>query len=451
MRLIVLLVLGFLAAPVAHAQNQAEEFRVYTEHPRLFLRPQRMRLLKRERERQSMRWRQFETLILGKAQMPEPGFALGLFYAITGNAEIGKQAVEWALGPGSDLRQLALVYDWCQDALTEGQSKALSTKIRKALSGATQPNLLAQRARLLATIAIAEQDQGATERILRDATQTWWRAKMAPELNAGAELDPGAEVQALLEILHAERDNLNIDLRSDAPKYFKTLPEFEVLCNYPAPYPATENEYRIPVYKELGDPDVNRAALARAAGLSTVAYDSNALECQFLQGWLIQDRFILRGVFGAPYEFLWANPYQPGLAYAHLPTIFHDERSGTLLLRSSWDEDATWFALYQGQAQLFNDGKITVLTQQGPLRAKPEPIELGKATIIVARDDLRFKADNEQIFVIGGKPRAKYDVEVDDEELTELDADAGGTVELRFKDSFSPGVRIKETANAGNK
>ena len=33
-----------------------------------------MRLLRRERERASLRWQQFETLMAGGAAMPEPGF-----------------------------------------------------------------------------------------------------------------------------------------------------------------------------------------------------------------------------------------------------------------------------------------------------------------------------------------------------------------------------------------
>ena len=45
-----------------------------------------------------------------------------------------------------------------------------------------------------------------------------------------------------------------------------------------------------------------------------VAYDTNGLQNQFLQGWLIQDRYLMMTPFGAPYEFLWANPYQPGRA-----------------------------------------------------------------------------------------------------------------------------------------
>src|SRR5438067_12120529 len=89
-------------------QGSESEFRVYTEHPRLFLRPQRLRLLKRERERQSMRWKQFELLVAGAAQMPEPGFAGSLFYAVTGDKAVGTRAIEWALGPATDLRQLAI-------------------------------------------------------------------------------------------------------------------------------------------------------------------------------------------------------------------------------------------------------------------------------------------------------------------------------------------------------
>jgi hypothetical protein len=441
MRPIQILLLVALLTPILPAET--EEFRVYTEHPRLFLRPQRLKLLKRERERQSMRWRQFELLVSGSAQMPEPGFALALYYAVSGNAAAGKRAVEWALSPATDLRQLAIVYDWCQDALTEAQSKALAAKIRKAAIPA-QTAIPAQRDRALAAVAIAEQDQNFAEATLRELTEKWWRGSLAGKLNAGANPDPGADIQAMLETLHAVRDNLTIDLRPAASDYLKTLPLFQVICNYPSPLGATENEYRIPVFTGNGEPDLTRATLARAAGLSMVAFDNNALECQFLQGWLIQDRFMLRGAFGAPYEFLWANPYQPGLSYSHMALVLHEKRSGTLFLRSDWDEDATWFALYEGQFQLFRDGKITVLSSKGPLGAKPEPIRVGAASVVVGRDPLRFQAEPGHLFVIGGKPRSKYNVEVDDEELSQLTTDAAGTLELLFQEDRTPGVRIKE-------
>src|SRR5512142_1155267 len=99
------------------AQTAGETVTVSSDHPRLFLRSNRLRLLKRERERTSARWQQFETLMAGHAPMPEPGFADALYYQISGNAESGKRAIAWALRPGADLRQQAIVFDWCQSLL----------------------------------------------------------------------------------------------------------------------------------------------------------------------------------------------------------------------------------------------------------------------------------------------------------------------------------------------
>src|SRR5579872_3268938 len=102
----------------AFAQNPGpsadEDYHVYTDSPRLLLNKQRLRLLQRERSRQSMRWTQFNALITGGAPMPEPGFALALYYQVARDEAAGKKAVEWGLGnnvdPQTDLRQLALVY-----------------------------------------------------------------------------------------------------------------------------------------------------------------------------------------------------------------------------------------------------------------------------------------------------------------------------------------------------
>src|SRR5690349_18583609 len=94
--------------PVCVGQT-TEDYRAYSEPPRLLLRPQRLRLLKRERERQSMRWEQFRTLMAGHAQMPEPGFAGALYHAVTGEADAAHQAITWAAS-ASDVRQMALVF-----------------------------------------------------------------------------------------------------------------------------------------------------------------------------------------------------------------------------------------------------------------------------------------------------------------------------------------------------
>src|ERR1700683_790458 len=96
------LVLASLLILSLRSQTE-EEFRVYTEHPRLILTAQRLRLLKRERDRESQRWRQFDLLVKGSANLPEPGFALALYYAISGDDAAGQRAVAWALGPAGEL------------------------------------------------------------------------------------------------------------------------------------------------------------------------------------------------------------------------------------------------------------------------------------------------------------------------------------------------------------
>ncbi|HLK20872.1 MAG TPA: hypothetical protein VKT81_18095 [Bryobacteraceae bacterium] len=439
-------ILALLLATLAPAQD---EFRVYTEHPRLFLTKQRLRLLKREHERDSMRWRQFDLLVRATAEMREPGFALALHYAVTGDATIGKRAVDWAVGPGTDLRQLALVLDWCQPLLAPSQSKALEAKIRKLAEQKTGSDIPVTRDRVLAWIATADEAH-SEESPLRDVVKDWWRGALGPKLADGKTMVAPDQLFALLEILHATRDNLKIDLREEAPDYFRELPTYEVLANYPAPLPAPENEYRIPVYQGTGQPDLDRAALARAAGLSTVAYDNNALESQYLQGWLIQDRFMLQGVFGAPYEFLWANPYQPGLSYFQLPVFFHDPHSGALFLRSNWEDDAVWFGIYQSEAQLFRDGRVTVLNQKGPLPPKAEGIPVGETNVLVGRNPMQFAMEGGRVLVVSLKPHTKYLIETDDEEMSEYESDGAGTLVLEYPGDWAAGVRIQEAMNGSN-
>ena len=66
--------------------------------------------------------------------MAEPGFAWALYYQVTRQAAAATKAIEWALGEGADLRQLALVFDWCGPALTPAQSDRLAAKIQSALA-----------------------------------------------------------------------------------------------------------------------------------------------------------------------------------------------------------------------------------------------------------------------------------------------------------------------------
>src|SRR5215472_13352899 len=117
------LAMAFCACTLSALAQTEDPVAVFTEHPRLLLRPQRLRLLKRERERASVRWQQFATLVEGSAPMPERGFAWALYYQVAGDPAYGRKAIEFALSPAAEPRQQALVFDWCQDLLSESQSR----------------------------------------------------------------------------------------------------------------------------------------------------------------------------------------------------------------------------------------------------------------------------------------------------------------------------------------
>ncbi len=290
-------------------------------------------------------------------------------------------------------------------------------------------------------MAIADRlpDHGAA--VLAGIVDQWWRPEIVRKINAGLPAIPREQIYSLFEMLHAIHDNLGIDLREDVPDYFKALPTDHLVSHYPAPYPAPENEYRVPAYVRDGDPDLTEAALSRAAELAMVAYDSNAAENQFVQGWLMQDRFMMRGGFGLPYEFLWANPYQPGLSYFQEPLVYHDAVTGHVFARTSWDEDAMWLGYFDGHLQLFRDGKIQSLKPG----ATTEPVHVGEAIILTARDieSGQFRADAEAVFILKLAPKARYAVEIDDQELREEETDTGGTLVLSLAEGIATGIRVK--------
>jgi hypothetical protein len=174
-----------------------------------------------------------------------------------------------------------------------------------------------------------------------------------------------------------------------------------------------------------------------------VPFDSNAPESQMLQGWLMHDNFMLRSTFGTPYEFLWANPYHPGLSYYLAPMVFHDEIFGRLFVRSSWDESARWLGFFDGELQLFENGSVTVLNPQ----LSTEPMSVDTAVIFFGKNAQKFQtivAEDEAAFVLGLKPRTTYQIEVDDQEMAEGNTDSGGILELKLPRKMQTGVRIHE-------
>jgi hypothetical protein len=417
---------------------------VFTEHPRLLLPPQRLRLLKRERERGSIRWVQFEALIRGSAPTPESGFAQALYYRIAGDAAVGRKAIGSALGPGTDLRQQALVFDWCQDLLTPAQSTQLAARLERAITAPPTDNSLASvRSRALASIALFDHVPQSPGRELDRIVRGWWERKTVPALLAGRDVIARDDAYPLLELLHAVRDSTNVDIRESCRRFFKDFPIEHLISHYPATYPAAENDYRIGASRGAGEPNLRMAALSRAAELAMVAFDVNAPESQVLQGWLMHDRFLLRGPFGAPYDFLWANPYQPGLSYYHVPLIYYNADFGRLFVRSNWEDSATWFGYFGGTAQLFRDGQVTVLNPD----LTSGPIGLTEAVVFFGRSARRFRTtveEDEVVFVVGLKPLQMYLVEIDNEEAYEAPTDVGGIMIIDVPHKVEVGVRMSE-------
>ena len=253
-----------LSAVRVRAQNRPDGFRIYSDSPRLFLRPARLKLLRRERERQSLRWEQFESLWNGNAPFPEAGWAAALHYQIAQDEGAGKRAVAWAAGPGNDVRQIALVADWCAPLLAGQEQARVLGKLQRAIGGGPPKTIGEARDRALAAIALNDAQPDATEKVLREVFEGFWLNTFVASLEEARSRVPNADACAMMELLHAVRDNINFDLRDTFPKWFRDYPVIHLMAHYPAPWPASENEFRIPADEtiEKTGPDVRKAALS---------------------------------------------------------------------------------------------------------------------------------------------------------------------------------------------
>ncbi len=426
-----------------------ESFQVYTEGPRLFLRPARLKLLRREKERRSLRWEQFDNLWLSAPQYPEFGWTAALRYRIADDGSAGGQAVAWAAGTATDVRQIALILDWCGPLISTADRALIIPKLEKVVTAPLRSAMTLDEARnrVLAAVALTDAKPAVAEKALRELYGGFWIGSFVPGLKAGRIHVPNAEANALVEIMHAFRDNLNFDLRETFPQWFKDYPLIHVLAHYPEPFPAAENEYRIPADAAMDQkgPDPAKAVYSRSAELAMVAFDANAMETQLLQGFLMNDKFLMRGTLGIPYELMWANPYQPGLSYYHIPLVAHDAVGGELYVRSSWEDDARWLGFFGGGLQVFGGGELKMVDP----KVAHAPIDVEEATVFFARGEAKFQVparpqptaaptDSEQgavdalddVFIIGLDARRRYHVEADGEGMFGASSDGGGIIYL---------------------
>ena len=434
---------GLPALTLLGQQSRPDSFRAYSDAPRLLLRPARLKLLKREQERRSLRWEQFETLWDGNAPFQELGFVQALRYQVAEDKEAGVRAVAWATGPADDIRQIAIIADWCDDIIKGSDRQQIYAKLQKAAADPKPVKTIAEaRTKVFAAVALSDAQPAISEKTLQSVFDGFWMGTLIPGLRSGQITVPNADAYALLELMHAFRDNLTYDLRETFPAWFRQYPVQHLMAHYPTPFPGSENEYRIPADVAIGKtgPDVRKATMSRAAELAMVAFDTNESASQLLQGWVLNDRYVMRSTLGIPYEFLWANPYQPGLSYYHIALALHDEIGGQLFVRSSWEDDAQWVGFFGGQLQVFREGEISNIDP----KTSREPLDIDAAIILFARQQRKFqtpetkaadKADGAKeedlnVFVVGLEQKRAFHVEVDGEEMVEYRSDPGGIVYL---------------------
>jgi hypothetical protein len=302
----VLTVLLFLLAPAVLAM--ADDAR---HTPQLLLNAQRIRRLKRDRERNTARWVNFENRIKTAPDSPERGFELALYYAITGDETKGREAIAWALSHQS-VRQAALILDWCAPLVSADETKKLS--------GCPGPP--ADKTHFVAARDCTFQ-QIASRAELTLPTDEFLREQFAWLMDDG--FKNSSELYALFEWIYAVRADKRIDLRESAAHFFSSLPVELLLSAKP---------------RELNSPDW----MKHAAALALVAIDPNLPGSQFLQSWALEDGQTLREGPGVAYELLWADPYLPGVGYQNMESWVYDDQ-GRLYARSGWDLDSCWIEI----------------------------------------------------------------------------------------------------------
>lgn len=283
--------------------------------PKLLLTAQRLRRLERDRTRQTVRWTNFDNRVNTVPDSPERGLELALYYAITHDEKRGSEAVAWALAHPSERRQVAFVLDWCAALISANDKQRLVAA--SSAPGTGSKSSIGEQARDALFLAIA------LDRDLTEAASPEWK-QVLDELRGGA-FEDGAALFAACEYLTAVRSAQHVDLRRDDPKFFLGLP-VEFLLSLRPP--------------KVQSPD----RMTHLAALALVALDPNSESAQFLQGWAIEDRQMLRDGPGVAEELLWADPYLPGVGYQNLDPWIYDTH-GRLFARSAWTADACWIAL----------------------------------------------------------------------------------------------------------
>lgn len=402
------------------------EYRVYNEHPRIWLDESRLGRLQHDAERGTTRWQRLAELLEQPDELQEPAFAEALAYQSTGNETYGRSAIDWALAAerrfseAGDFRQGSLVFDWCQPLLSAAEREKLVDGLAAAVQAAADSpklDLLQTRNGLLAAIAISGDWPGA-EAAIGKLLQRHWSENLEPLMEKGQAADRADELQAAIEICLAVRQNLDKDLWSETPQVFRDLALARILSYLPDDIETPEGRARRPSVVPAGSDVETEAVIGRVAELTLVGFDSVSRGSQFLQGWLRSDAHTLKGVYGAPYEYLWLNPYLPGLSPSSGPQSAHDPTRGRFFARGGWGPEALWLGFFDGELLRYEDGVLEPVEPGNRSEAIPFP---GFA-IALPEETARFEAKvlpgppgyGQRLYLLGLNNNRRYEIRIGD-------------------------------------
>ncbi len=323
--------------------------------PKLLLTAQQLKRLGRERTRKTERWTNFENRINSSPESPERGFELALYYAITRDEEAGRRAIEWALDHPGEVRQVALVADWCADKFTESQHRQLFAAASKANLSQPVAGLDPLRYRDLLFL------QTVVGPSFPPSYEAWWNSivdVLAKRDNTWLSDPP--QLYALCEILEVVRENTRVDLRADHLAAFQNLPSEYLLSLHP---------------RQLEKPTWQM----RAAALALIGIDPNLASAQYVQGWAMEDPRVMREGPGVAYEFFWADPYLPGLSFYNLDPWAYDADAGLLYARIDWEPDSCWIRISAAGASPDQTGAVA--EENCPADWREKPFEAGHLTL----------------------------------------------------------------------
>ncbi len=328
--------------------------------PKLLLTAQQLKRLGRERTRKTERWSNFENRINSSPESPQRGFELALYYAITHDDKAGVAAVQWAQEHPAESRQVALVADWCADKFTADERRQLLTTALKTNLAQARPAAVAMLDPLHYRDLLFLQT--VLDASFPSSYETWWNSVVdSLARRDGTWLTDPEQLYALCEILEVVRENTRIDLRADHLMAFQNLPSEYLLSIHP---------------RQLEKPTWQM----RAAALALIGIDPNLASAQYVQGWAMEDPRVMREGPGVAYEFLWADPYLPGLSFYNLDPWAYDSDAGLLYLRTSWEPDSCWIRISAAAANPEQTGAVA--EENCPAGWRERPFEAGHLTLL---------------------------------------------------------------------